>query len=65
MRKLTTLEYIEKANIKHDFRYDYSLVEYKGSIDKIKIICKKHGVFEQKASKHLVGDGCSSCSGNY
>ncbi len=62
MRKLTTLEYIEKSNIKHNFRYDYSLVNYNGRCDKIKIICKTHGVFEQNAKNHLSGNNCPECS---
>ena len=46
----------------HDFRYDYSLVDYKNCMEKVKIVCKKHGIFEQTPNKHLVGHGCSKCN---
>lgn len=45
----------------HGDFYDYSLVTYSGSLTKVKIICKYHGVFEQSPSGHLVGKGCSKC----
>ena len=64
MNKLTQEEFLLKAKAKHLDKYDYSLVEYNTGKHKIIIICPEHGVFEQNASKHLCGDGCSSCSGN-
>ena len=45
----------------HGDTYDYSLVEYKHSTTKIKIICKKHGLFEQIANVHRAGHGCPLC----
>ena len=54
-------DFIIKANMIHDNKYDYSLVEYINSKIKIKIICKKHGGFEQEASSHLSGQGCPLC----
>ena len=61
----TTEEYIEKANKVHKNKYDYSLVEYKTNKDKVIIICKEHGEFEQIAGGHLSGWGCSKCSERY
>ncbi|MGD0581186.1 MAG: hypothetical protein ABSC08_19960 [Bryobacteraceae bacterium] len=58
---LTTEEFIKKANIIHNFKYDYSLVEYKHSHSKILIICKLHGEFEQVPTSHLNGSGCPDC----
>jgi hypothetical protein len=55
-------EFINKANIVHDNKYDYSLVNYINSITKVKIICKKHGVFEMKPNHHLLGQGCNICA---
>jgi very-short-patch-repair endonuclease len=46
----------------HGSRYDYSLVTYTGCTNKIKIICKKHGVFEQAPSNHLSSCGCPLCN---
>ena len=59
---LTQEEFIEKSNLIHDNKYDYSLVEYKGIEKKIKIICPKHGVFEQLAASHMKGHGCQKCA---
>lgn len=62
---LSTLEeFLKKIKQIHKDRYDYSLVRYETSKDKIKIICKQHGEFEQKASNHLRGDNCPACTGN-
>jgi hypothetical protein len=54
-------EIIEKANIKHNNKYDYSLIDYKNTKDKVKIICPIHGIFEQNLSQHLYKTGCSKC----
>ncbi|OQX93202.1 MAG: hypothetical protein B6I17_03770 [Tenericutes bacterium 4572_104] len=62
-KKLTTEEFIEKAIIKHENKYDYSLVDYKGSAVEVKMVCKEHGVFEQTPSSHLGGGNCPRCSG--
>jgi very-short-patch-repair endonuclease len=61
MKKVNTDIFIEKANKIHNERYDYSLVNYKKSIERIKIICKKHGIFEQTPNVHLGGSGCLLC----
>lgn len=57
-------KFIEKAIKKHNNIYDYSLVNYKSSKEKVKIICKKHGIFEQTPAKHLIGRGCQICGGS-
>ncbi len=46
---------------KHDGLYDYSLVEYKGKNELVKIICRVHGEFDQLAKLHLAGYGCKKC----
>lgn len=61
MRKLTTYEFIEKAKEIHGDKYDYSLVDYKSNKENVKIICPKHGIFEQWPNTHLRGWGCD-CS---
>ena len=53
--------FVEKASLKHNFKYDYSLVEYKGNVHKIEIICPIHGQFNQLAKCHLKGRGCCKC----
>lgn len=61
-RRLTQQEWIDKASAIHNNRYDYSLVEYSGSLDKVPIICPIHGKFIQRANIHLQGHGCPYCS---
>ena len=61
MKKKTTEEFIINAKIKHGEIYDYSKVFYKGNKIKVKIICKTHGIFEQRPDDHLNGHGCSKC----
>lgn len=53
--------FIEKARAVHGDRYDYDRVVYVRSRDKVTIICKKHGDFEQVPSNHLKGYGCARC----
>jgi len=54
-------EFIQKAKHIHGNKYDYSLTIYKSIYTKIKIICPKHGIFNQVAHDHLKGRGCSKC----
>ena len=61
MRKLTNIEFISRANNVHDNFYDYSLMKYINIKTKIKIICSKHGLFEQIPNNHLNGMGCPIC----
>jgi hypothetical protein len=58
-----SLLFIEKARKVHGDRYDYSLVDYKNNKTKVKIICKEHGVFEQRPDMHLhQQQGCPTCA---
>ncbi len=61
-KKKTTEQFIEDAKLVHGDKYDYSLVEYRTAKEKIKIVCKEHGEFEQSATHHLVGGSCKKCS---
>ncbi len=61
MKKLTNKEFIEKSKIKHVDLFDYSLSEYINDGVKVKIICKIHGIFEQRPNSHLQGIGCKKC----
>ena len=62
IKRKSPAQFIEDAIKIHGNRYDYSLVEYKGSFTKIKIICKTHGIFLQAPSIHLGGANCKKCS---
>lgn len=61
VKKKTTIDFINDANRVHDKLYDYSLTEYKMNRIKVKIICSKHGLFEQVPKDHLKGSGCPKC----
>ncbi len=61
MPRLTTEEFISRARRVHGNKYDYALVEYSGTFTPVKIICREHGEFEQKPTKHLSGHGCKTC----
>ena len=52
--------FIKSSKLIHGDIYDYSLTKYVSG-NKVKIVCTKHGVFEQAPSKHLNGSGCNSC----
>ena len=54
--------FIEKANKKHNDKYDYNKVEYIDSMTKVCIICPEHGEFWQTPSAHVRGRGCPVCS---
>lgn len=56
-----TQSFVKKAKEIHGNKYNYSLVEYINSQSKVKIICPKHGCFEQVPSDHLRGRGCLKC----
>lgn len=54
--------FINIANIVHDFKYDYSKIEFNKITDYITIICPKHGEFIQRANNHIhLGNGCNKC----
>lgn len=60
--KLDTLSFINKANIKHSYRYDYSETVYTKASEAVLIRCKQHGLFSQAAHSHLEGYGCIECA---
>ena len=59
-----TEDFIKKSKEINGDTYDYSKVEYKNAGEKVIIICKEHGEFEQKANNHLNGQGCYKCGYN-
>ncbi len=61
VKRGTVEEFIEKSIKIHGDKYDYSKVVYIARRYKVIIICKIHGEFEQIASNHLIGYGCSEC----
>ena len=62
MYSLTNEEFIEKAKKIHGDKYDYSKINYKGSREKVCIICPEHGEFWQTPSGHIYNfQGCPFC----
>jgi len=62
--KRTVEDFITEARKIHNNRYDYSKVEYKGSKEKVCVICPEHGEFWQTPNAHLRGAGCPYCFHN-
>lgn len=56
--------FIEKSIKKHNDYYDYSLVDYVGSLTPVKIICPQHGEFTLQPNMHVFGIGCKKCGGD-
>ncbi len=54
--------FIEEAKKIFGFKYDYSKAEYRSKKQKIKIICRIHGEFQQAPDHHLRGQGCIECA---
>lgn len=52
---------IQKFKNKHGDRYDYSQVEFTGCDSNVDIICREHGVFQQRADGHARGQNCPKC----
>jgi len=62
VQKSTTEIFIKQAGEIHNNYYDYSLTDYDNAKTKVKIVCPKHGQFEQSPDTHLNGSGCPKCS---
>lgn len=58
----TNDEMIEEFKKVHGNKYDYSLVKYVNHHTKVKIVCYKHGEFEQTPNSHKRGAGCPVCN---
>ncbi len=57
-------EFIEKANVVHNYFYNYDKVNYKNNKTKIIISCPNHGDIEVRPDNHLRGIKCKYCSNN-
>ena len=62
-KRLTKEKFVERANIIHDQKYDYSKVDYVNIATKVCIICPEHGEFWQTPNDHInCKHGCPKCS---
>lgn len=62
--RVTLEAFIERSNVIHGNKYDYSKVNWTNTKTKVEIICPVHGSFFQKPYKHLEGQGCPDCRKN-
>lgn len=64
-KKADINDLIERSNIIHGKKYDYSKVVYTNMHTKVCIICPLHGEFFQNFNNHLLNkNGCPSCGFN-
>ena len=62
----TNEDFIDKATEIHGDKYDYSKINYTKMNEKVIIICRSHGEFEQTPSSHITHkSGCQTCAGKY
>lgn len=59
---LTKNEFIRRANLAHNNKYNYDKVIYLGNKKKVEITCILHGEFWQIPNAHSRGVGCPKCS---
>lgn len=66
IKKLYTQKYINELISKRDIKYDIIFdKDVYGVSDKIKLICTKHGIFEQSIHNHFnIGNNCKMCFNN-
>lgn len=63
---LTTEDFINKANKKHNNAYTYKFTEYTSMKEHVIITCPKHGNFYQSPTQHIHhGTGCHTCAEVY
>ena len=63
MKRLSQQDWILRASVVHNHKYDYSKVNYLSGKQKVIIICPKHGEFLQRADNHLfLKRGCINCT---
>jgi very-short-patch-repair endonuclease len=61
-RGLTTKDIVARFITKHNDRYIYDKVVYKGSNKKVIVTCKEHGDFLITPNNHTSGHGCPNCA---
>lgn len=63
-KRVTTEEWVKRAQAVHGDRYDYSRIKVVKDKVKVPIVCKKHGEFLIDPRNHVVlGLGCYRCAG--
>lgn len=58
---ITAEEFINRANIIHKGKYDYTKTSLNKSREKVTITCPDHGDFQTRIDQHLGGNNCPGC----
>lgn len=64
-KKKSQDDFINESKRVHGNKYDYSKCNFINVDNRVTIICKRHGEFEQFASGHLAGAGCKKCDSDF
>lgn len=56
-----TSSFVRDARSTHGRKYTYDETVYSTATKKVRITCKRHGIFLQTPASHLFGAGCPSC----
>lgn len=60
--RLSLDDYCSRADLIHNFKYQYTKMVYTTTRSNIAVICPSHGEFLINAGNHLMGQGCQACS---
>lgn len=60
-RQKDLAHFVARARAMHGDKYDYSRVNYGSALEKVEIVCPKHGAFWQTPANHGHGYGCQKC----
>lgn len=60
-RQKNLAHFVTRARVVHGDKYDYSRVHYGAALEKVEIVCPKHGAFWQTPANHAYGYGCQKC----
>lgn len=55
-------EFLQQVKIKHGNKYTYDELSFTKVVDKLTVICPKHGAFRVTGANHLQGCGCPKCA---
>lgn len=61
-RSINKDEFVQKSNIVHNGKYDYTKVDFIDCHTKVCIVCPEHGEFYQTPTGHMRGFGCKLCA---
>lgn len=62
---MDTQKFINRAEVVHNKKYSYLTTNYTKAREKLEIGCPIHGIFTQRASAHLEGQGCPKCGNSF